>query len=66
MDFWKTDKNRSDDFRASILVYGDTTGNCKAYGFKGKNVYNTLYQMRKRFRVYWEQSGKEDTVYEKA
>ena len=48
MDFWKTDKNRSDDFRASILVYGDTTGNCKAYGFKGKNVYNTLYQMRKR------------------
>lgn len=32
----KTDKNRSDDFRASILVHGDTTGNCKAYGFKGK------------------------------
>ena len=32
----KTDKNRSNDFRASILVYGDTTGNCKAYGFKGK------------------------------
>lgn len=28
--------DRSDDFRASILVYGDTTGNCKAYGFKGK------------------------------
>ena len=27
---------------------------------------NTLYQMRKRFRVYWEQSGKEDIVYEKA
>ena len=38
----------------------------KHMGLKEKNVYNTLYQMRKRFRVYWEQSGKEDTVYEKA
>ena len=38
----------------------------KHMGLKEKNVYNTLYQMRKRFRVYWEQSGKEDIVYEKA
>lgn len=37
----------------------------KHMGLKEKNVYNTLYQMRKRFRVYWKQSGKEDTVYEK-
>lgn len=29
-------------------------------------MFITHVQMRKRFRVYWEQSGKEDTVYEKA
>ena len=44
----------------SIVCYG------RGNSVKEKNVYNTLYQMRKRFRVYWEQSGKEDTVYEKA
>ena len=51
----KSDKNRSEIFVLRFWYMETPREIAKHMGLKEKIVYNTLYQMRKRFRVYWEQ-----------